>query len=152
MTELKKIFDSLPNNFFSIKEWLIFFYKIRFIHFLLIGGIGVLINILLTTFFTEFFFGRELYFYAYLIGLFSNLIYNFTFHTIITFKTKDKHKKRFIFYIIYNLFMSVFQAFLIKNIVDSFGVDYYLLVIIGVIGFFFLINFIISKFLIFKKN
>lgn len=149
MTFRKELKDM---NVFNPKDWYMLFLKFRFIHFLLVGGSGVLINISLTAFFAEVVFGRENYFYAYMIGLFSNLTYNFILHTKFTFKTKSKHKRRFISFIIYNLLMSGLQAVIVKSIIDYIGVDYYLFVIAAVIGFFFTINFVVSKFILFKEN
>ncbi|MDA3855685.1 MAG: GtrA family protein [Candidatus Woesearchaeota archaeon] len=150
---MKRFKDELKNlNIFNPVDWYFLFLKFRFVHFLLVGGTGVLINILFTAFFAEIVFGREEYFYAYLIGLFSNLVYNFILHTKFTFKTKDKHKRRFTYFIVYNLLMSALQAVIIKSIVDYIGVDYYLLVIVGVIGFFFTINFLVSKLILFKGS
>lgn len=123
----------------------------RLYHFILVGGTGVLLNLGLTIFFAEFVFGRQDYFYAYLIGLFSNLAYNFSLHSLVTFKTQDSHLLRFFIFIIYNLLISGLQAFIIKSTVDILGIDYYILVILGVIGTFFLINFLISKLWLFKN-
>ncbi len=139
-------------NIFNPLDWFRLLHKLRLIHFLLVGGTGVIINITLTAIFTELVFGREMYFYAYLIGLLSNLVYNFTFHTLFTFKTKDRHSVRFFYFIIYNLAMSGLQAIVIKYIVNIVGVDFYLIVIVGVIGFFFIINFIVSKLFLFKNK
>ena len=139
-------------NVFNPFDWYYLLLKLRFLHFFLIGGTGVLLNITITAIFAELIFGRELYFYAYLIGLSINLLYNFTFHTLFTFKTKNKHVSRFIYFILYNLIMSFFQALVIKTIVNLIGINYYLFVIVGTIGTFFIINFIISKLFLFKEK
>ena len=137
---------------FKPKAWYRLLHKHRFIHFLIIGGTGVLLNITLTTLFTELVLGRGRYFYAYLIGLFANLTYNFTLHTIITFMPTERHTRRFFFFIIYYLSMAALQAAIIKTLVDVIGVDYYLPVITATIGVFFVINFFVSKYWLFKKD
>ncbi len=142
--ELKKI------NFFNPLDWYRFFSKIRFVSFLLVGGTGVLLNLTIVTVLTEFFLGRELYFYSYLIGLFSNLTYNFILFTKITFKTKKNHKKRYVVYITYSLIMSFIQAITVRHIVNVVGVDFYLIVIASIIFVFSIINFMNFKLWLFK--
>lgn len=136
--------------FSKIKKYFSFLHKTRFIHFFLVGLTGLFINLTLTATFAELVFGRQDYFYAYLIGLFSNLTYNFVLHSIITFKKKTKKALRFSGFIAYNLIMSVFQAYLVDLFVSIVGVDFYLLVITFVIGSLFVVNFLVSKFFLFK--
>lgn len=129
-----------------------YFYKVRFLHFLFVGGTGVLINLLLTWIFTEFVFGLEQYFYGYLIGLFANLVYNFTLHTILTYKTTKKHILRFQIFIVYSLVMSFVQAGVIKVITPIIGLRFYLIVIATVILVFSIINFLVFKLWLFKED
>lgn len=137
----------LINPIFSI-DLLI---RYRYVHFFVVGMTGVAINLGLTWFFTEFVFGKEHYFEAYLIGLGGNLVYNFTLHTIITFGTTQEHLKRFLIFIVYALFMTVFQAYLVKVITPLVGIDYYLFVIGAIILFFSTISFFVFKLSVFKK-
>lgn len=127
-------------------------YKYRVIHFFVNGAIGVLINLGVTAFLAELVFGREDYFYAYLIGLTSNLLYNFISHTMITFRTKNKHTKRLVIFVTYSLIASFIQSVIIKNVVDLIGVNFYLIVIASTILIFSIITFIIFKIWIFKEK
>lgn len=122
----------------------------RLPHFALISGVGLAINLSFVTLFTELVFGRERYFSAYIIGLVANLLFNFIFHTIYTFKTKQRHTRRFIFFIVYNLVMSYIQARIIDWIVPIIGYDWYLFIIISIICFFAVFSFILYKFGLFK--
>lgn len=150
---MKDFFNDFKNiHFFNIVDWYNLFYKHRILHFLFTGGTGVIINLVLTAFFAELVFGREKYFYAYLIGLFANLIYNFTLHTIMTFRTQDKHKRRFAVFIAYSLLMTYIQASIVKLVVDYFGVDWYLIVIATTIAVFSIITFIVLKLWLFNEK
>ena len=134
-----------------IKKIVLYTYKIRLIHFLFVGGTGVLINLLLTWFFTEFVFGIEQYFYGYLIGLIANLVYNFILHTVLTYKTKKKHMMRFQLFIAYSLIMSFIQAAVIKFITPRIGLEWYLVIIGTVILVFSLLTFVVFKLWLFKE-
>ena len=150
---MKKIISEIKTiNIFNPIDWYKLFYKHRLIHFLFTGGTGVLINIGITGLLTEFVLGRENYFSAYLIGLTANLIYNFTLHTVMTFKTKKNHKSRFTIFIVYSLLMALLQAILINTIVSLIGVDYYLFVIGSVILTFSFITYIFFKLLLFNEK
>lgn len=150
---MKKIINELKAiNIFNPMDWYRLFYRHRLIHFLFTGGTGVLINLAVTAFFAEIIYGRENYFVAYLLGLGSNLIYNFTLHTIMTFKTKSNHKKRFSLFAIYSIVMAVFQAMLTKEIVSLVGVDYYLIVIASIILIFSVVTYFFFKLWLFNEN
>jgi len=125
--------------------------KHRYIHFFIIGASGVLLNLIFVWFFTEFVFGVENYFYGYLIGLTVNLIYLFILNSIITFKTKKNHVRRFILFIIYSLLISYIQANIIKLIVPMFGEKFYLIIIASVIFIFSTVSFFVMKLKLFKE-
>lgn len=124
----------------------------RFIHYFGITGIGLCLNLLITTMLTELIFNREKYFIGYVIGVIINLLFNFILHTIITFKSKVKHFKRLFMFMAYHISMSIVQALLIRFIVPKVGYDYYLFVIVLVIGVFYIYGFYVSKYWIFKKK
>jgi len=123
----------------------------KFLNYLIVGGIGVLANIIITFLLTEFVFGRESYIYAFYIGTLINITYNFVFYSKITFKVqKIKHTKKIIFYI-YSLFIVLTQIFLVDVLVDLVGVNFYMLIIIFVIGMLSILSFIFFKLVIFKN-
>ncbi len=126
--------------------------KTKYLHFFVIGISGVAINLGVTWFFTEFIFGIERYFDAYLLGLTLNLIYNFVLHTIITFQTKERHAWRFIWFVLYSLGMTALQAWLVKVITPMVGINYYLLVIASVILVFSVVTFLVFKLSIFNEK
>jgi putative flippase GtrA len=132
--------------------WLKLMVRLRYAHFFVVGATGVAINLALTAFFAELVFGRENYFPAYLIGLFVNLLYNFILHTIVTFKTKDKHAMRLMIFLGYSLVLTYVQAYLVKHITVWVGINWYLVVIASVIFFFSIITFLLFKFVLFQKD
>ena len=130
--------------------WLSFLHQTRYIHFFVVGATGVALNLAITAFFTELVFGREQYFTGYLIGLGANLLYNFALHTVVTFKTKDRHVRRLTIFVVYSLILAYIQAQLVKWLTALVGVDWYLVVIAAVILSFSVVTFVLFKFLLFK--
>ncbi len=128
-----------------------FVHRTRFAHFFIIGMSGVAINLGLTAFFAELVFGREHYFYAYLIGLGANLLYNFVLHTRVTFKTRGKHARRLLVFVVYSLALAYIQAQVVRSVTDLVGVNWYLVVIASVILVFSVMTFLLFKFLLFKE-
>jgi putative flippase GtrA len=136
-------------------DWLKIYSKIkqsRFIHFMIVGSTGVGLNLGLVWLLTEYVFGKDNYYYAYLIGLVLNLIYVFVMHTLVTFKTKANHKKRFMFFVLYHLTMSFIQANIVRVIVPIFGQDYYILIIASVILSLSMVTFLVFKLKLFKEE
>ena len=126
--------------------------RYKYIHFFLTGVTGVGINLILTWVFTEFVFGQSRYFEAYLIGVAANLIYNFVLHTVMTFKTRESHLRRFSIFIGYSLLMTAFQAWLVKLLVPVFGAEYYLVVIGSIILIFSTVSFLLFKLALFNEE
>lgn len=126
-------------------------YKYKYIHFFVTGSSGVLINLILTWYFTEFIFGIEKYFYGYLIGLSANIIWNFIIHTQVNFNTKDKYFKRLFQFVLYTLLLGFIQVKIVNYIVPIIGLEFYLLIIGSVILMFSIVTFIIFKLWIFRK-
>jgi putative flippase GtrA len=122
----------------------------RYLHFFIVGATGVAINLAITAFFAELVFGRERYFTAYVIGLVINLAYNFILHTIVTFKTKGDHVRRLTIFVVYSLILTFIQAQVVKYITNLVGVNWYLIVIAGVIFFFSIVTFLLFKFVLFR--
>ena len=121
------------------------------IRFTISSGLGVLVNISLTYILTEFVFGRNQYLFAYIIGLGVGILTQFIMHVIFTFKTKDYVVKKFLLFYIYSILMTIFQVFVVKNITNIVGVDYYMPVIIGTIGVFYAVSYFVNKLYIFKN-
>lgn len=126
-------------------------YKYKYIHFFLTGITGVGLALFITWATTEYIFGLENYFTAYLIGLAVNLIYNFILHTTVSFGTKKNHPQRFVIFVIYSLCMASLQAGTVKVLTPAFGIEYYLFVIASVILIYSTISFFLFKFIIFSE-
>lgn len=139
------------NNIFNIALWIKMFWKLKVIQFLLVGGTGVLIQLLTTFILTEYVFELKLYYIGYSIGLILNLIYNFFMHTYFTFKTKKSHGKRLTGFIGYSLIMILFQYSVVRWIIWMVGEKWYLLVISTTILIFSIISFLIFKLWLFKE-
>lgn len=129
-----------------------YLHQTRYTHFFLVGTSGVLLNLGITAFFTELVFGRENYFSGYLIGLAANLLYNFALHTVVTFRTKTDHTRRLVIFIVYSLALTYIQAITVKVLTALIGVNWYLLVIAGVILCFSIITFVVFKFILFREQ
>lgn len=127
-------------------------YVSRYLHFFVVGCVGTFINLFITFILTEFIFGKEKYFTAYLIGLLIAILYNFTIHTIITFKTKNNHTKRLITFMLWSLFIAYIEAVNIKYITKVLGVDYYIFIIAGVILVYSTFSFLVCKLILFKEE
>lgn len=123
----------------------------RLIHFLSVGSAGAILNLFLTWSFTEFVFGQERYLDAFIIGIAGNLIFNFAFNTLITFKTKTRHARRFAGFVAYSLSMAGIQYYTVKSITPLVGIDWYLLVIAGVILAYAFLNFLFFKHVLFQE-
>lgn len=123
----------------------------RLIHFLSVGSAGALLNLFLTWSFTEFVFGQERYLDAFIIGIVGNLIFNFVLNTLITFKTKTRHARRFMGFVAYSLSMAGIQYYTVKSITPLVGIDWYLLVIAGVILAYAFLNFLFFKHILFRE-
>ncbi len=112
------------------------------------GGIAFLI-----TFFTTYFLTEKLHIYylisaitGYILGLF----FNFSFQAYITFKTKNiLFLYRFIKFSIFQLVGLLVYSFLLFLFTDIFKI-YYLISLILTSGIVYIINFLLSKNLVFK--
>ena len=124
----------------------------KYVKFLFVGGSGVLLNLLVTWVLTTFFFGLQNYFYAYLIGTGVNLVYNFILYSQSVFKTSSKHVQRFSVFVMYSVGMTMLQVFLVREIVEFLGEEFYLFVIASVIFVLSIISFLVFNLSIFKKN
>lgn len=137
---------------FSPVWWFRLLRRTRYLHFLIVGVSGVVINLALTAFFAELVFGREEYFSAYLIGLSANLLYNFVLHTVMTFKTTHGHAPRLMAFVAYSLGLAYVQARCVQWLTAHVGVDWYLVVIASVIFCFSLFTFLLFKFVLFRPK
>lgn len=160
-----KILETLKliSNFCKREKitWLILFqpvrifrllYKYRFLHYLLVGGGGALLNLLVTWSLTTFWFGIDKYFSAYLFGLTANLIFTFTLYSVKVFNTSKTHINRLAIYLAYVFVIVWLQAEIVKNVVPLVGLEFYLGVITVTLGSFALINFFVYKFFIFRER
>jgi putative flippase GtrA len=137
------------NDYLNPLWWWRFLHRTRYLYFFAVGMTGVAINLGLTAFFAELVFGREHYFRAYLIGLAANLLYNFTLHTLVTFKTKGNHMRRLTIFVLYSLMLAWAQAQLVRLLTDFFGLNWYLVLIASIIFVFSLMTFFLFKFVLF---
>ena len=121
-----------------------------FLKFSFSSGLGVLTNLLITFALTEFLFGRDNYFYAYMIGLTVGLLVQFILHIKYTFKISNNISQKFQLFMSYSVIMTLIQAITVRSITSFIGVNYYIFIITFVICIFYFINYIINKIIIFK--
>ena len=177
----KKIKDYLKReeitlrNLLNLRFLLKFFYKTRYLHFCITGTTGVLLNLFFSWLFVEFIFLESEYLIfnflvmsttlGVIIGQTINLIYNFSLHTKMTFKTKKDHKKRFTIFIVYSLFITyaviVPLILILRNFFEYTFPHIYLRFLVGfeylvasaiIILFFSIFNFIVFKIWLFKEE
>ncbi len=122
----------------------------RFVRFLLAGGSGAALNVVITFGLTQFVLGAREYFTAFLIGTTVNFLYNFTLYTVAIFKTRERHLRRFFLFACYSTIITVVQLTLVHAITGVMGADWYLLVIALVILFGACFNYLVFKSTIFK--
>ena len=144
-----KKYDLVGFNVFNLKIWYKILLNSRFLHYLLVGGSGVLIQLFLTWSLTKFIFGIDKYYISYSIALLVNLIYSFLLHVEVTFKSQKKWSY-FIIFLLYSLLMTILQFILVRFLVKIFGTSFYLMIISLIILFFSIINFIFFKFKLFR--
>ncbi len=143
----------MPSTFLELvspRWWISFLHRTRYLHYFAVGMSGVGINLGITVVLTEFLFGRDNYFTAYLIGLSVALVYNFTLHTMVTFKSGGNHATRLVYFLAYSLSLTYVQARVVKYLTGIFGVDWYVIVIASVIMVFSVVTFVLFKFILFK--
>jgi putative flippase GtrA len=124
----------------------------RFARFLIAGGSGAALNLLITFLLTRFVLGASAYFTAFLIGTVVNFLYNFTLYTIAIFKTREKHARRFIVFTLYSIVMTALQLSLVRAITGAVGEGWYLVVIAFVILVGACFNYLVFKSSIFKTE
>lgn len=127
-------------------------YKYKYVHFFIVGGSGVALNLGITWALTTFVFGLERYFDAYLIGISANLLWNFLLYSFAIFKTKGDHGRRLALFVAYFIAMTWFNTLIVRSIVERVGVEHYLIVIAGVILILSTVNFFVFKLSLFKER
>ncbi|MCA9497450.1 MAG: GtrA family protein [Nanoarchaeota archaeon] len=128
------------------------FLKYNYFHYLLVGLLGLLLNLFLIWFLTEFIFGLEKYFVSYLIGYFVNLVFNFVLNVKVVFVGSRFSVLKFLSYVMYSLSLLVIQSFLIKAFVTFFGVEFYLPIIFVVMFATSIVGFVFLKLFLFKRE
>jgi putative flippase GtrA len=121
-----------------------------FLKFSFSSGVGVFINLSLTLLLTEFLFGRQNYFYAYVISLTIGLLAQFILHIKYTFKKSNHISQKFQLFMGYSVIMTLIQVVTVRAITGFLGVNYYIFVISFVICFFYISNYLINKTYIFN--
>ena len=123
----------------------------KYLHFFLTGISGVAFNLGITWLLTTYVFGLAQYFRAYLIGVSFNLVYNFVLHTIVTFNTKERHVRRFVWFVVYSILLTLLQAYVVRTITPIIGLEYYLLVTATTMFLFSTVPFVFLKYMLFRE-
>ena len=124
----------------------------RALQFFVVGSCGVGINLGITWLLTTFVFGLQNYFLAYLFGITANLSFNFTLYTLAIFKTRERHARRLIIFVLYSLTMASIQATIVRTVTPLVGIEWYLGVSAGTIFMFSIFNFFVFKLSIFRRD
>ena len=123
-----------------------------YIKFFFTGVTGVAINISVAWILTQFVFGVERYMIGYAIGTLANFCFNFALHTWMTFKTKKRHMRRFVYFVIYSILYVIVQLSIVRALTEEFGNHYYLIIIAGTILVLSFINFFVFKLSLFNED
>ncbi len=123
----------------------------RGFRFLLTGCTGILINLFITLFLTEWVLGQEQYFIAYTVGTIANVGYNFFLHTVFTFQTTRAHGKRFITFAIFSLLSTALQMLIVRTLTNILGTTYYLPIIACTIAALALLSYLYFRHTLFSE-
>lgn len=126
------------------------FTNFREIAFYITGGSGGAVLNLATAYVLTSIF-HWFYFYSYIIGSLVNYTFNFFFHRAITFEVKNKTAKRALIYYSTNIALGAF-ALLCVYIFTSILKIHYLTSGVLATAIIVIINFAISKFVVFKRD
>jgi putative flippase GtrA len=124
----------------------------KLIKFGIVGSSGVALNLLITAILRYYVFAEPQFYLASIIGTIINTIYNFLLHTKFTFQTKQKHKRRFVFFAIYTLTLATLQEIIIATITPILGLEYLILFKAGVIACFAAFTYFFFNFVLFKEK
>ncbi len=113
------------------------------------GGLAFVLNLALTYFFTEIL--RFYYLISAFLGYLISIFINFSFQAFITFKTKEERFfKRFVLFLLIQINASLLHTFLVYIFTDLLKI-YYLISVALSSFILWMINFGLSKKIIFKK-
>jgi len=124
----------------------------QYLKYTLIGVPGFLINLAITFGLTEFLFGRPNYIYAFAIGTLVNLIYNYIVYVRYIFPTRGVAAKKKVVFFAYSLAVVFVQIALTNVLVPIAGIDFYLPVLIIVMGFITFVSYFLFKSHIFSQS
>lgn len=124
----------------------------KFIKFFIVGASGVIINLIITAILQFTVFKQEHFYMASIIGTTINVIYNFILHSNFTFKTKTKHKIRFLLFATYTIILSTIQETIIKIITPSIGINYLIFIKATIILIGSLITYFFFDKVLFKEK
>lgn len=126
----------------------------KYFIFLIGGGLGLLVNLVITFFLTEFL--HLWHMVSYIFGLAANIVVNFVYHKYITFKVKDKMQKRILkFIVVYFLVVIVSWAlvYLFTEIIVFSSFKYYYLIIIVLVTLVVsIVNYLLNKLWVFNEE
>lgn len=123
----------------------------EFIKFMIVGAVGTVVNLGLLFILTEYF--DLFYLVSSAIAIETSIISNFIFNDVWTFK-QDKEKrfiKRALYYQVISLCSLAIQLIVVFILTDSFNIYYVLSGFIG-IGVSFMLNFILNKYITFRRR
>lgn len=124
------------------------FYKFsKYLTFVIGGGLGLLINLIITIILSEIFGVKETI--SYVFGLGANVLFNFAYHKYITFQVKDKTRERFSKFAIITLAITGINYILVYFSIEILGI-FYIVSIITITLFISVLNYLVNKIWVFK--
>jgi len=89
---------------------------------------------------------------GYFIGTAVNICYNFLIHSILTFKTRRHHTRRFAFFVLFSTGSTIVQIGIVHMLTEYFGREYYLSIIAATILLLSVISFVFFKHSLFNEG
>lgn len=136
----------------TLQSFLAFAHRKRIAHFFITGVSGVMLNMLITWLLTEFVFGVDRYIIGYFVGTTVNICYNFFIHSILTFKTRKRHTRRFVIFVLFSIGSTAIQVGIVHLLTLYFGRAYYLPIIASTILVLSVLSFLFFKHSLFNEG
>ena len=107
-----------------------------FVRFSVSGAVVLIFTLILTYILTELF--QLYYLYSYIVVLLTATVLNYILATKIIFRTKEKYRRRFLYYILSLMVFYFADIFLTRFLTESLMIWYMASIFISRVVFFFL--------------
>lgn len=124
----------------------------QFLRFLLVGGSGALLNLVVSWGAVKYWLGMDMYLMGSALGLIVNIIYNFFAYSYFAFNSRQRDLRTFIVFLVYSMCTIIVYLSLLRIAVSFMGPSWYLVASAVIIGVLAIVNFFIAKTAIFIRR